>query len=176
MTSSIEPLFQTARLRVRRWIAQDLQALEDVYGDRDAMRWVGDGEPLSRLQCEEWLQVTDANYRKLGYGMFTVEARGTGAVVGFCGLVHPGGQPDVEVKYAFLRSYWGQGLATEAVAALLAFAGEILGIEHVIATVAPDNTASHRVLAKARMTQRSPRHNPDGSITHVYEWRAPNTA
>jgi len=59
-----------------------------------------------------------------------------------------------------LRSYWGQGLATEAVAALLAFAGEILGIEHVIATVAPDNTASHRVLA----------------ITHVYEWRAPNTA
>ena len=91
------------------------------------------------------------HYRKLGYGMFTVEARGTGAVVGFCGLVHPGGQPDVEVKYAFLRSYWGQGLATE----------------HVIATVAPDNTASHRVLAKARMTQRSPRHNPDGSITHV---------
>ena len=58
----------------------------------------------------------------------------------------------MEVKYAFLRSYWGQGLATEAVAALLAFAGEILGIEHVIATVAPDNTASHRVLAKARMT------------------------
>lgn len=82
----------------------------------------------------------------------------------------------MEVKYAFLRSYWGQGLATEAVAALLAFAGEILGIEHVIATVAPDNTASHRVLAKARMTQRSPRHNPDVSITHVYEWRAPNTA
>ena len=61
MTSSIEPLFQTARLRVRRWIAQDLQALEDVYGDRDAMRWVGDGEPLTRAQCEEWLQVAQAN-------------------------------------------------------------------------------------------------------------------
>jgi hypothetical protein len=34
--------FESARLRGRRWIPQDLQALEAVYGDRAAMRWVGD--------------------------------------------------------------------------------------------------------------------------------------
>lgn len=169
-------LFESARLRGRRWIPQDLQALEAVYGDRAAMRWVGDGKPLTRQQCEEWLQVTEANYRKRGYGMFTLEGRDTGAVVGFCGLVHPGGQPDVEVKYALLRAHWGRGLATEAVGALLRFAHTTLGIERVIATVAPENAASHRVLAKTGMTQCVPRHNPDGSITHVFEWCAPNAA
>jgi len=170
----MEPaLFESARLRGRRWMPRDLQVLEDVYGDRAAMRWVGDGEPLTRAQCEEWLQVTEANYRTRGYGMFALEERSTGAVVGFCGLVHPGGQPDVEVKYALLRAHWGRGLATEAVSALLGFAHAVLGIECAIATVAPDNVASHRVLTKAGMTQRVPRHNPDGSITHVFQWHAP---
>jgi len=58
----MEPaLFESARLRGRRWMPRDLQVLEDMYGDRAAMRWVGDGEPLTRAQCEEWLQVTQAN-------------------------------------------------------------------------------------------------------------------
>ena len=52
--SSDEPaLFETKRLRCRRWIASDIDALTQVYGDAQAMRWVGDGEPLSREALEE---------------------------------------------------------------------------------------------------------------------------
>jgi hypothetical protein len=49
--------------------------------------------------------------------MFALVERETGAVVGFCGLVHPQQQVEAELKYAFLRSAWGRGLATEARAA-----------------------------------------------------------
>jgi len=62
-----------------------------VYGDADAMRWVGDGEPITHEACVKWLEVTENNYRVRGYGMFALVNRKTQEVLGFCGLVHPGG-------------------------------------------------------------------------------------
>jgi len=54
-------LFETPRLQVRRLEDADLDALLAVYGDAEAMRWVGDGRPLDRARCEEWLAVTRRN-------------------------------------------------------------------------------------------------------------------
>ena len=143
-----------------------------VYGDAEAMRWVGDGNPISQAECEAWLTVTENNYRKRGYGMFAIEDRASGQVIGFCGLVHPGDQQDAEVKYAFLRAYWGRGLATETVRALLLYGATHHALTRVIATVAPENKASQRVLLKAGMVKTELRHNEDDPYTHVFEWLA----
>ena len=144
-----------------------------VYGDADAMRWVGDGSPITLSECEEWVRVTGRNYALRGYGMFAVEEIATGRVVGFCGIVHPGGQPEPEVKYAFLRDAWGQGYATEIVDALLRWGAARFGLPAIIATVAPDNHVSQRVLEKAGATRTTLRVNDDGSRTLVYAWHAP---
>lgn len=171
-------MFQTERLRIRRWREADLPALFEVYGDAEAMRWVGDGRPLTREGCERWLAVTEANYAARGYGMFTAEHLADAGIVGFCGLVHPGDQPEAEIKYALRRPYWGQGLATEAARGLLAFGRDSLGLATIIATVAPENAASRRVLTKAGMTLTEPRMDKDGETdedgedTLYFEWRA----
>lgn len=165
-------IFDSARLRCRRWIASDFDALYAVYSDPEAMRWVDDGEPITRAECEQWFTVTAANYAKRGYGMFALEERVSGDVVGFCGLVHPGGQLDAEIKYAFRRDHWGKGLASEAVPQLLAYGAGHHGLSRIIATVAPDNAASQRVLAKSGMRFSQRRINDDGSVTLVYEWLA----
>jgi hypothetical protein len=44
---------------------------------------------------------------------------------------------------------------------------------YAVYSVAPDNLASQRVLAKAGMTLAKRRSNDDGSLTCVYEWVAP---
>jgi RimJ/RimL family protein N-acetyltransferase len=165
--------FDTPRLVVRRLGIRDVDAMHAVYGDADAMRWVGDGEPLSHAVCGEWVAVTERNYRLRGYGMFAVVERATGEVVGFCGLVHPGGQPEAEVKYAFCRGCWGRGYASEVVSALLAHGAHRHGLRRVIATVAPDNAASQRVLAKAGMARGALRDNADGSRTQLFAWVPP---
>lgn len=166
-------VFETARLRVRRWRDADLAPLQAVYGDADAMRWVGDGHALGEAECRRWLEVTRANYAKRGYGMFAIEARDApGAVIGFCGIVHPGGQPEPEVKYALHRAHWGRGLATEAVAGLIEHGARAHGLVHLIATAAPENLASHRVLLKAGMTRAALRDNDDGSRTQLFDWQA----
>jgi ribosomal-protein-alanine N-acetyltransferase len=166
-------LFETPRLRVRRLGPADVDAMHAVYGDAEAMRWVGDGEPLDRAGCNEWVEVTLRNYERRGYGMFAIVDRYSEDVIGFCGLVHPGGQAEAEIKYALRRDAWGRGIATEAVEALLQHGARTHGLRRVIATVAPDNAASQRVLLKAGMAKDALRRNDDGSFTQLFSWEAP---
>jgi RimJ/RimL family protein N-acetyltransferase len=167
-------LFETPRLRVRTLGPDDEDALLAVYGDADAMRFVGDGQPLDRATCRRWIGVTLDNYARRGYGMDAVVLRATGRVAGFAGLVHPGQQVLPEVKYAFLREHWGQGLASELVPALLAFGQRHWGLGEIIATVAPEHATSQRVLAKAGMHALPPRLNEDGSTSLVFSTRRPD--
>jgi RimJ/RimL family protein N-acetyltransferase len=167
-----EVVFTTERLAVRRWRDSDLPVLQAVYGDADAMRWVGEGRAITDEECVQWLGVTRANYGKRGYGMFAVEEKTSACVVGFCGLVHPGGQLEPEVKYAYLRSHWGRGFATETVTGLLRYGAGVRGLHFVIATTAPAHIASQRVLLKAGMERGALRDNGDGSQTQLFHWRA----
>src|SRR5690606_7909277 len=84
----------------------------------------------------------------------------------------PGGQAEPEVKYAFAREHWGQGLATEAVRGVVAYARSAHGMTRLIATTAPQNAASHRVLEKSGFVRGELRENEDGSHTQSFEWRA----
>lgn len=167
------PIFQSERLWCRRWISDDFASLLKVYSDLDAMRWVGDGRPLTHSACHEWFKVTAANYAKYGYGMFTLIEPQSGLVIGFAGLVHPGGQPEAEIKYALDRAYWGRGLASEAVPQLLQYGALVHGLKHIIATVAADNLASQRVLTKAGMMLKDQYLDEDGATTLVFQWAAP---
>lgn len=163
-------LFETPRLFARRLDEGDIEALFAVYGDADAMRFVGDGEPLCREDCAEWAEVTRRNYAIRGYGMAALILCETGEVVGFCGLVHPGGQQDVELKYALKRTFWGLGFATEAARGMLDYGAKTLGRTKVIATIYPENRASERVLTKIGMTFVEDRTEDDGTVTRVLAW------
>ena len=165
-------MYSTERLLVRHIEPTDVDAMHAVYGDADAMRWVGDAVPLAREQCAEWIVITQRNYALRGYGMSALVARDSGEVIGFCGLVHPGGQTDVEIKYALRRAFWGKGFASEAVGGMIAYAASAFGIAHVIATTAPENIASHRVLGKAGMQRGELRRNEDGSFTQYFAWQS----
>lgn len=170
-----EVVFETGRLVCRQIAPEDALAMLRVYGDADAMRWVGDGSVLDLAQCREWISITQHNYVAKGYGMFALECRQSGSVIGFCGIVHPGGQPAGEIKYALHRAHWGQGLATEAVKGLLESAPR-LGLRQVIATTAPENLPSHAVLQKAGMRRGDLVVNDDGSKTQLFDWHAEETA
>jgi RimJ/RimL family protein N-acetyltransferase len=165
-------IFETPRLIARHIEPTDLADMLLVYGDEDAMRWVGDGTAITRDGAVHWIQVTLDNYRQRGYGMTALVWRESGEIAGFCGLVHPGGQPEAEIKYALKRGYWGLGVATEAASAMLAYGGQRHGLSYIIATTAPENVASHRVLVKAGMSRGQLVREADGSSTQLFEWHA----
>ncbi len=165
-------LYPTVRLLVRQLTSEDAEDLFRVYGDAEAMRYVDDGEPIPRADCDRWIAVTHANYERYGYGMSALVLRATGATIGFCGLVHPGGQAEAELKYALARSAWGRGLATEAAGGMIEYGSRSFGLERIIATTAPGNGPSHRVLTKCGMRRIEDRLEDDGSPIWVFAWEA----
>jgi RimJ/RimL family protein N-acetyltransferase len=68
-----------------------------------------------------------------------------------CGLLKRDNLPDVDVGYAYLPEYWGQGFAFEAAAATLRHAARKFGLKRVIGVVSVGNLSSIRVLEKLDM-------------------------
>ena len=167
-------LFSTSRFYCRRWLPSDVDSIYAVYSDEEGARWVDDGTPIVFSECERWMDITLANYAKRGYGMFALVERASGKTIGFCGLVHPGGQVLAEIKYAFLRECWGQGYASEVVPAMLSYGLTEHKLTRVIATVDSENLASQRVLLKSGMTLARIE-TEDNDKTHVYEWSSVDT-
>lgn len=161
-------VFETERLIVRRWTISDQPALLSLYSDRDVVKWVDDGRPLTAAEAARWMIVTQNNYERRGYGMFAIDERRTSTTVGFGGVVHPGDQPEAEVKYAFQSTIWGRGVATEFLLGLIAYGRASHGIMQLTATISPENKASARVLMKCGFRYMTTRAENDGSLTEVY--------
>lgn len=168
-----EILFQTNRLYVRQWRADDMPKVLALYRDPEVIRWVDDGQPLSLGDAKKWMEVTRANYTMHGYGMFAIDDRDSHETLGFGGIVHPGNQPEPEIKYALNRAFWGQGIATEFVRGLTQYAQTQHNVRRFIATIARVNKASARVLTKSGFRHNDTRIEDDGSATEIYVWSAP---
>jgi len=80
-----------------------------------------------------------------GYGLWAVEERASGEMVGRIGCWNPEGWPGLEVGWTLRRRYWGRGYATEGARAALEYAFTQLGCRHVISLIRPANAASIRV-------------------------------
>jgi hypothetical protein len=127
----------------------DAAAMHAVYGDAEAMRWVGDGLPLALERCEEWVRVTERNYAARGYGMFALEERASGQVAGFAGSSIRAARTTPELKYALAPAFPGPRLrhrGGDRVSCVRAHRGP--GPTHRRDGV-PQNLRVHRVLAKA---------------------------
>lgn len=142
---------ETARLRLRPFTLGDLGALCRITADAEVMRYIGDGFPLTPAETEANLRNIMDAFQRRGYGRWALEEKAGGALLGYCGLGCPAGSPGTELVYMLARGAWGRGLASEASAAVLRFAFEEVGLEHVYALTMPGNVRSRRVLERLGM-------------------------
>ena len=63
-------------------------------------------------------------------------------------------EEEIEVGWVVAVDARGRGLATEAAAAVIAYAFDTLGVDEVVAYTSPGNAASLRVMEKLGMTRR----------------------
>lgn len=144
--------FETARLVVRRLRRDDLDEFARLCGDPEIIRYMDDGEPLSREQTATWIDITLKNYEIRGWGTFGITAKTSDRLVGFAGFARPPERPGiVEIIYGFEPEAWGNGYATEVARGLIDFGFGACGMERIEATVDPENAASRRVLEKIGM-------------------------
>jgi RimJ/RimL family protein N-acetyltransferase len=106
---------ETERLVLRQWRDGDWRLLHGTYGDPEVMAWIGTG-PADLAATAAAIGRMSMHWRLLGYGMFAVEERASGNIVGRVGLMlHPDWPidgPKVEVGWTLQRSVWDRGYAT----------------------------------------------------------------
>jgi ribosomal-protein-alanine N-acetyltransferase len=146
-----DEVLQTQRLILRELVPQDLDALHQVLGDPETMRFYD--HPFSRDETTLWIERNRERYDEYGFGLWGLELVETGTLVGDCGLTmqRVDGRLDVEVGYHVNRAYWRRGLATEAAIACRDHAFGVLGLDRLIAIILPENAPSQGVARKLGM-------------------------
>ncbi|MDQ1521365.1 MAG: hypothetical protein QOI55_2438 [Actinomycetota bacterium] len=142
------PVLQTERLLLRAFTADDFEPFAKVVADLEVVRYIDQGEPISREECWRGMALFLGHWHLRGYGWWAVEDRSTGDFLGRIGLYQPEGWPGIEIGWLLARDVWGAGLATEGALAALNFAFDVVGASHVISLIDPRNTRSIRVAEK----------------------------
>ena len=141
------PILRTERLILRPIAESDVDALHRVWTDPDVRRYLWDDVIISKETVAEIVHASEACFRDVGSGYFALElADQPGVLVGFCGHRRFEDGDQMELLYAILPDYWGQGLTTEAAAAVLQYGFEECGMERVVASTDTPNQRSVRVL------------------------------
>lgn len=166
------PEIETERLLLRAWRDEDLGAYARMGADPEVMRHMFPPRALTRAEVAYDLQRLREHWAEQGFGHWAVQERATGRLVGRTGLKrHADWTPDpgnIECGWLFARETWGQGYATEAARAAIAFAGEELGRSEVISIARPANAASRRVMEKAGLAYAGRRHWSERGLDVVW--------
>ncbi|HEY0113797.1 MAG TPA: GNAT family N-acetyltransferase [Allosphingosinicella sp.] len=153
------PTLQTERLRLRAIRESDLDRWTEVCADPEVVRYLG-GSAFSREDTWRRLLTTAGSWAILGYGYWAVERKEGGPMIGHAGFsdFKRGMTPSIEglpeMGWVFARDAHGQGYASEAVAAGLAWAAEALSGREIAAIISPGNQSSIRVAEKAGFSER----------------------
>lgn len=144
--------------------------LKVIETDRLILRWLStdDAEFLLELMTDpSWLQfignkdvktIEDARssilnkhiemYKRLGFGLYLTELKQDGVPIGICGLIKRDALEDVDLGFAFLPGFRGEGYAYEAASAAMAYGKNSLGLKRIVAITSQDNDASIKLLEK----------------------------
>jgi RimJ/RimL family protein N-acetyltransferase len=145
-------IIETERLILRPIDPErDFEPWAGAMADANTVRYLG-VKPMNRAEAWRSMALVIGHWTIRGYGFFSVEHKGTGAWVGRVGPWFPHGWPAPEVGWTIAPGHLGQGYATEAARAAVAYAFGTLGWPQVIHVIMEGNAPSIAVASKIGST------------------------
>ncbi len=141
----MEVTLETGRLLLRAFRGSDHDAYALMCADPEVMQYLGTGVTLNRAEAWRSIAAILGHWRLLGYGMFAVELKATGELLGRVGFLDPPGWPGFELGWVLGRQHWGHGYAAEAAAVARDYAFDTIGKDRLISLIRPANARSIRV-------------------------------
>ena len=132
----------------------DLDDLFVLYRDPEIRKYFPEGV-LTLQETEEeleWHMNGHPKYPELG--LWATIHKETGRFIGRCGLLPWEIDDELEIEIAYLleKSFWHQGLATEAAHGILKYGFEKLNLSRLICLIDPGNIASQKVAERIGLT------------------------
>lgn len=166
------PILETERLRLTAFADRHFEAYASMLADPSSTHFVGDGEPLDRMNAWRSMAMLLGHWALRGYGMWAVEQKDSGEFIGRIGLHNPEGWPDLEVGWMLMPEHQHHGYATEAARAALDFAFSEIKALRAISLIRMENTASER-LARRLGGRQATTIDFLGNSTLVYIYHPP---
>ena len=163
-------IIETERLMLRRLTQEDYCALAEILQDETTMFAYEHG--FSDEETQTWLVRQIERYRENGFGIWAVELRASGEMIGQCGLSWQQYEDRqvLEIGYLLQRAHWKQGYAIEAARACKRYAFETLDAQEVYSIIRDNNIASMNVAIRNGMLVRG------RFIKHYYGMDMPHYA
>ncbi len=140
---------ETSRLLLKPTNLEDVGFIFKLVNTPKWIKYIGDRHVYSSEDANNYIQdKIRPQIEKLGYGNYTVILKSDGSKVGACGLYDRAGLEGVDIGFAFLPKFKGQGYAFESSQKLLEVGFSQFNITTINAITLPTNKASQRLLEK----------------------------
>jgi RimJ/RimL family protein N-acetyltransferase len=152
------PTLSTERLILRPWQESDLVPFAALNADARVMEYMP--ARLDRAASDAMVARAQAHFDRHGFGPWAAALRSDETrLIGFVGLMVPSFQahftPCVEIGWRLAVAHWGQGFATEAARAALAFGFATAGLGEIVSFTTAGNARSRAVMERLA-TRRDP--------------------
>jgi ribosomal-protein-alanine N-acetyltransferase len=148
------PTLETARVRLRPWRDDDIEAWVAMSADPRVMEFFP--SVVDRVRAEATAKRLRDRLDADGFGWWVLEINDRAPFAGVVALQDVSFEapftPALEVGWRLRCEYWGHGFATEGARAALAYAFDVLDRAEVVAMTATINTRSQRVMQRLGMT------------------------
>jgi len=145
----IVKVLETARLALRWLETDDAEFILQLVNEPSWLRFIGDKGIRTVDDARSYIEEGPvAMYRQLGFGLYLVELKESGDPIGICGLIKRDALEDVDLGFAFLPAFWGNGYAFESAAAVMDYGRRTFKLSRLLAITSQDNEISARLLEK----------------------------
>ena len=134
------------RLLMGHFKRADLEEWFLIERDPSVRKFILDGSVLNREQSLAYIDQNIASYAKFNFGRYTLRDKKSLRLIGMCGFLNT--DMGIDFGYRLSKDMWGSGLGFEAANAVLAYGIEVIGLQHCVAGVMPENTASIKILER----------------------------
>lgn len=142
-------VLETDRL-ILRWLEPgDAPFILELLNQPSFLHFIGDRGVGTIEEARKYIrQGPGRSYAEQGFGLYMVELKDDLEPIGMCGLLRRETLEDVDLGFAFLPQFWGQGYAYESTKAVLAHGRADFDLKRIVAVTASDNQAAIRLLEK----------------------------
>ena len=167
MSSTV--ILQTDRLSLREFTAADAAHILELLNTPGWLMFIGDRNVHTIEQAEQAIEMTyRRSYQTHGFGFWAVCLKDDHTFIGMCGLVKREILEHVDIGFALLPEYFGQGYAYEAAQATLAYGRTVLQLPKIVGVCDPQNVASSNLLQKLGLTFEKEISWSDGEPTLLF--------
>jgi RimJ/RimL family protein N-acetyltransferase len=137
------------RVRLRLLRREDVPTMFAILSDPVVTRYWSNPPMVDVSEAEAWLERRLQHYSEGNAFQMGVERKADGALLGTCSLFELHAEcRRAEVGYLLAKEFWGQGLMTEALGALIERAFGPLNLNRLEADIDPRNLASAKLLKR----------------------------